>query len=100
MDEIILIQKFCSEYDVPVSFIETLSEYELIKIENKQAIPVEQINTIEKMIRLHYDLDINFEGLHAIHNLLNQIEALQGEVRRLNNQLDFYNQFNLLSDEE
>ena len=100
MDEIILIQKFCSEYDIPVSFIEALSEYELIKIENKQVISVEQINTIEKMIRLHYDLEINFEGLQAIHNLLNQIEALQSEVRKLNNQLNFYNQYNLLSNEE
>ncbi len=100
MNEIILLQKFCSEYDVPVSFIETLSEYELIQLDNSQGIPVEQINTIEKMIRLHYDLDINFEGLQAVHNLLNQIDELQGEIRRLNNRLDFYNQFNLLSDEE
>ncbi len=100
MNEIILLQRFCSEYDVPVSFIEALSEYELIQLDNNQGIPVEQINTIEKMIRLHYDLDINFEGLQAVHNLLNQIDELQEEVRRLNNRLDFYNQFNLLSDEE
>jgi len=100
MEEIILIQKFCSEYDIPVSFIEALSEYDLITIDNNQTIPIEQINTIEKMIRLHYDLDINFEGLQAVHNLLNQIEELKEEVRSLNTRLEFYRQYNLLSDEE
>jgi len=89
----ITIQQFCVHYDVPTSFIDSLSNFELIEIiqeDDVRYIDESQINTIEKLIRLHYDLNINLEGLDVIVNLLNQIEKLQQEVTRLNNQLDFY----------
>ena len=69
--------------------------YDLITLKNEGNtlyIDAAQINTIEKLIRLHYDLDINFEGLDVIFNLLNQIDSLQQEIKRLNNKLTFYTQ--------
>jgi len=89
----ITIQQFCTHYDVPESFIENLDNYQLIKIiyvENNKYIDEEEIHHIEKLIRLHYHLNINFEGLDVVVNLLNQIEDLKIEVNRLNNRLDFY----------
>lgn len=90
---IISIQEFCKQYDVPESFIEKLYEYELISFAEENStrhIPSEQINNIEKLIRLHFDLNINFEGLDVILNLLNKIDALQEENRQLKNQLMLY----------
>ena len=89
----ISVKQFCVHYKVPISFIETLSEYELIEIVNQNKIlhiQEEQITTIEKLMRLHYDLDINFEGLDVITNLINQIKSLQNEVETLNNKIEFY----------
>ena len=45
---------------------------------------------IEKMIRLHYDLQINFEGIDAISQLLNKIETLQQNLLRTQNKLRLY----------
>ena len=91
--DLITIQKICTYYKVPESFIDSLYEFELIEIvkeDNNRCISVTQIKTIEKLMRLHYDLDINLEGIHAIYNLLNQVETLQEQVNYLKNRLDFY----------
>ena len=92
----ILIQQFCSHYNVPVSFINALKEFELIDIipiNNELYIDKTLIKDVEKLIRLHYDLDINLEGIHAITNLLKHVEDLQNEIVGLNNRLNFYEDF-------
>ena len=89
----ITVQQFCGHYKVPNSFIESLYEYELItiiKIEKAQHIPTKQISTIERLMRLHYDLKINFEGLDVINNLITQINQQQEEITLLSNKLEFY----------
>ena len=43
---------------------------EIITFEEEEVIPEEQVKDFEKMLRLHYDLDINLEGIDAIYNLL------------------------------
>ncbi len=86
----ITISQFCEIYEIPSDFIESLQSYELIEViqaENTAYIHDEQVAQIEKFIRLHYDLNINFEGLDVIHNLLNQLETLQQEVILLKNKL-------------
>ena len=91
--DLITIQQFCVHYNIPITFIDSLNEYELIEVialENAKYISVTQIKDIEKMIRLHFDLEINIEGVHAISSLLRQVESLQDEVKKLNNKLSFY----------
>lgn len=91
--DLITIQHFCNCYNIPVSFINALHEFELIElVERNETSYVRQthVKIIEKMMRMHYELDINMEGLDAIHNLLKQIESLQQEILHLNNQLQFY----------
>lgn len=90
---LISIQQFCTHYNVPKSFINALSEYDLVEItisENTTYLKTNQLNEVEKMIRLHYDLEINFEGIDVIYNLLKRNESLQNELRRLHNRLKFY----------
>jgi len=98
MDNIKLISltQFCKHYKVPSTFINALHEYELIEIivtEKENFLKVTQLNEIEKMMRLHYDLDINLEGIDAIYNLLKQVETLQEEIVMLKNRLEFYENF-------
>jgi chaperone modulatory protein CbpM len=91
--DFISIQQFCKHYNIPESFIGSLHDYELIEIrttDKTQFVSVTQIKNIEKLIRFHYELDINLEGMHAISNLLNKVEELQDQIKKLNNKLNFY----------
>jgi hypothetical protein len=40
---------------------------------------------LEKFVRLHYDLDINLEGIETINYLLEKIEKMQREILELRN---------------
>ncbi len=92
-NDIISLQKLCTYYNIPFSFINALNEFELIEIviiQETQCIYKTQIKDIEKMIRFHYELDINIEGIDAIYNLLNQVKSLKDEINELNNRLNLY----------
>jgi hypothetical protein len=83
--------KFCSHHQVEVTFIQRLQEYELVQvvlIEEEPYLPAEELPEVEKLMRLHYDLNINMEGLDAVRRLLRRTEALQREIQSLRNQLD------------
>jgi hypothetical protein len=42
------------------------------------------------MVRLHYDLGINLEGIETIFHLLERIESLQHEMLNLKKKISFY----------
>ncbi|MEM5565472.1 chaperone modulator CbpM [Psychroserpens sp. AS72] len=91
--QLISIQQFCTHYKVSEAFIHTLHEYELVEItitEDENYLQTNQINDVEKMMRLHYDLNINIEGIDAIYNLLKQVEQLQSQIKTLNNKLNSF----------
>ncbi|MDP5093044.1 MAG: chaperone modulator CbpM [Polaribacter sp.] len=70
-----------------------MHEYELIEpivTKNEHYLHLKQLHKVEKMIRLHYDLHINLEGLDVISNLLLQLESHQNEIILLKNRLQFY----------
>ncbi|MDP1802257.1 MAG: chaperone modulator CbpM, partial [Bacteroidota bacterium] len=81
---------FCEVYKVDASFVDALKEYGLITIivyEETEYIEKEKLHELEKMIRLHYDLNINMEGIEAISHLLNKINVLQQEINALKSRL-------------
>lgn len=91
--DLISVRQFCKHHNIPVSFLKSLNEIELVEIittKDELYIQTTQIRRVEKLVRLHYDLDINLEGIHVVHNLLQQVESLQKEVIDLNNRLSFY----------
>lgn len=90
---LIPVQKVCTHYDIEFSFISSLHELGLVEVSvvgEVQYIRQEQINDIERMIRLHYDLDINIEGIDAVYHLLRQVDNLQKELITLKNRLSLY----------
>lgn len=91
--DILKLEKFCELYEVPTSFVDSLNQFELINlttIDDEMYIENEELPNIEKYIRLHYDLDINMEGLDVINNLLQKIESLKKQVVLLENELKYY----------
>lgn len=92
-DDLILIVEFCKNYEIEQSFVQSLEEYGLIElrqIEDKQFIHKDALLEVERYIHLHYDLQINMEGLDAIHNLLEKIKTMQNELNQLKKRLHIY----------
>jgi len=92
-EDLISITRFCEYHQVEFSFVNALREFGLVSFVNVEEInyiPLEEVRNIEKMIRLHYELDINIEGIEAISHLLNRVNTLQAELNQLRNRLEFY----------
>ncbi|WP_264523353.1 chaperone modulator CbpM [Flavobacterium sp. N502536] len=92
---LIQIKQFCLYHEIENTFITELHNYGLIEIivfEEDEYFQPEQLPAVEKMIRLHYDLKINLEGLDVIANLLSKIEALQQNLTTTQNKLRLYEQ--------
>ncbi|MEO5890366.1 MAG: chaperone modulator CbpM [Ferruginibacter sp.] len=92
-EQLILVDNFCIWHNVEFSFISTLHEYGLIEIttkEDKAFIPQSDISYVEKLVRLHNDLQINPEGVEAITYLLDRLKNQQDEIVLLQNKLRFY----------
>jgi len=92
-EHLIPVENLCSQYNIEFSFIDSLHEFGLVqltKVEESRYIFPEQILELERMIRLHYELDINIEGIDAISHLLQRVDQLQDELRILKNRLNRY----------
>ncbi|MEJ7682741.1 MAG: chaperone modulator CbpM [Segetibacter sp.] len=92
-NELILAEEFCTRYEIQLSFINTLQQFGLINItsvEETSYIPESELKKLEQIIRLHYDLDINLEGIEAIAHLLDRVKSLQHEIVSLKNRLSLY----------
>lgn len=82
----ISIEQCCVYYNIETSFVYKLDEYgliELIRSDETVFITFEQLSDLEKYMHMHYELEINLEGLETIKHLLDQVHALQKEVNRL-----------------
>lgn len=91
--ELILIETLCTHYEIEVSFVDSLSSLGLIEImtvEQTRFIPEDKISDLEKMIRIHQDLEVNPEGIDVIFNLLRKVDDLQSELAATKNRLRRY----------
>lgn len=92
-DQLIAIEVFCSNYQVEYAFVESLQEHDLIDtvvVNDTRFLQIPQLTRIERIIRLHQDLDINLEGIEAIQGLLDRIDYMDREIASLRNRLRFY----------
>lgn len=92
-NELIPISQLCEHYEVEMSFFIKLNEFGLIEIntlEQRYYLHSDKINDLEKIIRIHQELDINFEGIDAVLNLLNKLDRLQAELDHTKNKLRLY----------
>jgi hypothetical protein len=59
-------------------------------IEQNQFIHQDQIRDLEKIIRLHNELNVNLEGIDIVFNLLEKERELRNELNTLKNKLRLY----------
>lgn len=87
------LDQLCVHYEVEMSFFEGLVELDLIEIthiEQVMCLHRDRIGDLEKILRLHQELRINFEGIDTIFHLLKKIEQLQEELTTTKNRLRLY----------
>lgn len=92
-NDLIIISDYCSHCHIEPDFVMMLGEDGLIDVEvreNVRCFPADQLAEVERYAHLYYDLSINVAGIDAIRHLLNRIEDMQNEIRRLENELRFY----------
>lgn len=95
MEDFISLEQICTHYDVEVTFINKLGEYGLLEIKQISSVyyvHIDHISSVEKMIRMYRDLNVNIEGIDVAFNLLQKVEALQLELVALKNRLLLYEQ--------
>ena len=82
--------EFCKLHHIDISFIHSLQEYGLVETtieEQTIFLHHDQLQQVEQFARLHYELDINIEGIDAIVNLLQKVETMEDEIRLLKGRL-------------
>ncbi|NDP22342.1 MAG: MerR family transcriptional regulator [Paludibacter sp.] len=93
MENLIQTFEFCTCHNIEISFINSLYEsglIDIITIEEISYIPIDQVLQLEKIVHLHYELDINIEGIEAITHLLARIDSMQNNIVLLENRLGLY----------
>jgi len=91
--KLIAITTICSRYEIEHSFIDALHHTDLIElniIEQERFIHEDQLRDLEKMIRLHHELNLNIEGIDIVFNLLEKEKMLREEITVLKNRLQRY----------
>lgn len=91
--EFIRIREFCINYGIEESFVFDLQEYEVIQIiliGDEPHLPEQELPILEKMIRMHQELEINPQGLQAVYHLLEKVNNLQEEVTVLKRRLNLF----------
>jgi chaperone modulatory protein CbpM len=89
-DELIPAEDFCMYHNIEYSFISSLEDSGLIRVtavEHHTYIPSDELQKLEKFVRLHYDLDINLEGIETINHLLEKIDEMNKQIVQLKNSL-------------
>lgn len=86
-------QTVCSHYNIEISFVDALNQMGLIHIEiieQNHYIHQDEIGDLEKIIRLHNELNVNLEGIDVVFNLLEKERQMRQELIALKNRLRLY----------
>ena len=92
-EEMIAADEFCIHHNIELSFIHSLNKSGLLEIlhtEEKIFVPVNQLNHLERLVRLYYEMDINLEGIETITYLLQRMNDMQQQIAHLSNRLSRY----------
>ena len=92
-ENLIPARTFCKFHQVDYSFLSSLQQSGLIeirKIKTTTYLRADELHKLEKMVRLHVELDINIAGIEAVFHLLQQVEEMQSEMQTLKNRLRIF----------
>lgn len=86
----ISISDFCQGHSLEERFLFELQEFELIRIVEigrEPAIHSSELERLERLVRLHRDLEIGPQGLQAVQQLLERVGRMQEEILQLRRRL-------------
>jgi hypothetical protein len=92
-EDVVSASEFCLHHNIELSFIHSLEEHGMIEtvlIEESIYLPVSQLENLERILRLHFELDINVEGIETISHLLEKMKVMQEEIINLKHRLKLY----------
>ncbi|MBA4057599.1 MAG: MerR family transcriptional regulator, partial [Marivirga sp.] len=72
-EDMVPAKEFCAYHSIELSFIRSLQEHGMIETileEENIYVPLSQMARLEKIVRLHFELDISLEGIETITHLL------------------------------
>lgn len=85
-ENLIEVEQICSGYGIEFTFIDSLNEHGLINVisrKDHRFIDRENLSALEKMMRMHYELGMNLEGIEVALNLLQRMDELENEIKVL-----------------
>lgn len=91
--KLILVHELCQHYEMEISFFEQVEKYGLVNVEmisDEKYIHRKQLNKMEKILRLHRELEVNLEGIDVIFNLMRRIQVLEKELKEKQTQLGLF----------
>ena len=89
----VAVKEFCLHHNIAIDFIDELHHndvIQLVMVKRSRYIPAKNLHSLEKIVRLYNDLNINFEGIQTILHLLSTLEKKEVELTDLRNRLAFY----------
>jgi hypothetical protein len=92
-ENLITVNDFCVYHNVEYTFVDYLADAGLVQVKtvNKtNCIPIDEIQKLERLVRLHNELEINEPGIATINNLLQKLEDMQQEMSYLRSRLSLY----------
>ena len=92
-ENLITVNDFCVYHNVEYTFVDYLADAGLVQVKtvNKtNCIPIDEIQKLERLVRLHNELEINEPGIATINNLLQKLEDMQQEMSYLKSRLSLY----------
>ncbi|SOE21607.1 MerR HTH family regulatory protein [Spirosomataceae bacterium TFI 002] len=92
-EHLISTETICTHYNIEVTFVDSLYNMGLIEIEvveQSKYIHKDGIGDLEKILRLHNELNVNLEGIDVVLQLLEKERKLREEVSALKNRLRLY----------
>lgn len=87
---LISIEEFCNGHNIDRRLIITMKEYGLIETVRDGYLHIEVLPKVEKIVRFHSEMEINFEGIEVILNLLEKMETMNEELIYLRNKLSSF----------
>ncbi len=90
MKSTVTIDIICQHYEIEPSFVKRLNDLGMIEFVsdgNMLCLEASQIRQIDKIVRLHDELEINPEGIDVVFNLLQKIKHLEQALLSAENKL-------------
>lgn len=92
-EKYIPVLHLCDLYQMEISFFKELNEeglIELVSRQNSMYVHEEKLYKVERIIRIHRELNVNIEGIDVVLNLLDKVDKLQNEVYNIQSRLRLY----------